>query len=85
MPYDITPAIKHIKCHTGLDPASRSTLDTAFAGVMNSEDKIIDITTEFAYISAIGKRCLIKPGSFRSRPLYPLVSPSSVSYPSGKH
>jgi len=57
----------------GLDPASRNPPDTAFAGRI-VRIKIIDITTEFAYISAIGKQCLIKPGSFRSRPFYLLVA-----------
>ena len=36
---DITPATKHIQCRAGLDPASRSALDTAFTDVTNREDK----------------------------------------------
>jgi hypothetical protein len=32
LPVHITPAIKHIKCHAGLDPASSSILDSRFRG-----------------------------------------------------
>jgi hypothetical protein len=35
----ITPGTEHIKCHAGLDPASRSTPDNAFVEVKNIEDK----------------------------------------------